>query len=232
MIYFNDIALSSIAPVKIEDIRVSPISYSVTARQRPIQYGADFVRITGGSRTVNVTFALLTMDKDIRQKQLSEINNWALSDTEGRLVIDGFANRYLNCICTALPEPSLRQWWESKLRITFTTYNDPFWNSIAERSSACGTAFTVLGDAPPRMYIQRTLSSAVTNQTFSDGTHSFTLSNIPTGEFIVDLNKQTISVDNVSIMQYFAFGGEFPVPKTGLMNITGNGTVYWRERWQ
>ena len=57
MIYFNDISMDSIAPVKIEDIRVSPISYSVTARQRPIQYGADFVRETGGSRTVTITFA-------------------------------------------------------------------------------------------------------------------------------------------------------------------------------
>ena len=232
MIYFNDISMDSIAPVMIEDVRVSPIQYSVTARQRPIQYGADFVRETGGSRTVTITFALLTEDKNLRQKQLQELNAWAKTDTEGKLMIDWYSNQFLNCICTSLPEPSSRQWWESKLRIVFTTYSDPFWNSIAERYSACGTAFTVLGSAPPKMYIAKTNSSAVTNKTYSDGTHSMTLSNVPAGNLVIDLNKQTAAVDGVSIMQYFSFTSEFPVPKTGTMNITGDGNVYWRERWQ
>ena len=120
MIYYNDIAMDAVAPVKIEDIRVSPISYSVTARQRPIQYGSDFVRGTGGSRTVEITFALLTDDRNIRQKQLQDLNAWAKTETEGKLMIDWYSNQYLNCFCTSLPEPSSRQWWESKLRIVFT----------------------------------------------------------------------------------------------------------------
>ena len=87
-------------------------------------------------------------------------------------------------------------------------------------------------EAPPKMYITKTNSSAVTNKTYSDGTHSMTLSNVPAGGLVIDLNKQTAAVDGTSIMQYFSFTSEFPVPKTGLMNITGDGNVYWRERWQ
>ena len=232
MIYFNDIAMDAVAPVKIEDIRVSPISYSVTARQRPIQYGSDFVRGTGGSRTVEITFALLTEDKVIRQKQLQDLNAWAKTETEGKLMIDWYSNQYLNCFCTSLPEPSSRQWWESKLRIVFTTFSDPFWNSIAERTATCGTAFTVLGSAPPLMRIEKANASAVTNQTYSDGSKSITLANVPSGKLIIDLNRQTIAVDGVSIMQYFTYISDFPVPKSGTMNITGDGAVYWRERWQ
>lgn len=232
MIYFNDIAMDAVAPVKIEDIRVSPISYSVTARQRPIQYGSDFVRGTGGSRTVEITFALLTEDKVIRQKQLQDLNAWAKTETEGKLMIDWYSNQYLNCFCTSLPEPSSRQWWESKLRIVFTTFNDPFWNSIAERTATCGTAFTVLGSAPPLMRIVKANASAVTNKTYSDGTHSMTFTNVPAGNLVIDLNKQTVAVDGVSIMQYYTFASEFPIPADGVMNITGDGAVYWRERWQ
>jgi hypothetical protein len=49
MIVFNGTALESVAPVMIEDIRISPISLGVTARERPVRFGADFVRMTGGA---------------------------------------------------------------------------------------------------------------------------------------------------------------------------------------
>lgn len=125
MIVFNGVALEQVAPVKIVDIRVAPISMSVTARQRPVRWGADFVRVTGGSRTVSIEFALLTDDRETRQNQLAAITRWARSDTPGRLTLPNRRGAYLEAICTALPEPSLRQWWESKLRIVFTTYDNP-----------------------------------------------------------------------------------------------------------
>lgn len=231
MILFNGVALEQVAPVKIVDIRVSPIQMTATARQRPVTWGADFVRMTGGSRTVSIEFALLTENRDTRQTQLAAVTRWARSDAPGRLELPNRRLMYLEAICTALPEPSLRQWWESKLRVTFTTYGNPYWTSVAEKSVACGTEFIALGDAPPLMRIERTLSAAATNQTYSNGVQSMTFSEIPAGEMVIDLNMQTAAVDGASIMSAYAFDSSFLLPRTGKQTITGTGTVKWRERW-
>ena len=62
MISFNNISLEQIAPVKIVDVLVSPIPLSPVARQRPIRFGADYVRMGGQPRTAAITFALLEQD--------------------------------------------------------------------------------------------------------------------------------------------------------------------------
>lgn len=231
MIYFNDTALESVAPVKIEDVRVSPIQINVTARQRSIIGGADFVRVRDGSRTATITFALLTNDRAARQRQLREITNWARTSTPGKLQLPYF-NGYLECLCTSLPEPSLRQWWESRLSITFTTYGNPYWNSIIERSAECGTQFSVLGDAPPLMRIIAQIETADTDLTFSDGTNSMTFEGLPAGEMALDLNRQTAAIGSASAMPYYTYNSAFIVPKTGTQTISGTGTVFWRERWE
>lgn len=232
MIVFNGVALEQVAPVKVVDILVSPIQMTAVARQRPVTWGADFVRMSGGGRTVSIEFALLTDNRDVRQAQLQEITRWARSDTPGRLEIPNRRGVYLEAICTALPEPSLRQWWESKLRIVFTTYDNPYFTSSTERSVACGTPFIALGDAPPLMRVERTLSGAASNQTYGNGSESMTFSTIPAGEMVIDLNRQTAAVGTTNIMQYYAFGSSFLIPRAGTQTITGTGTVKWRERWE
>ena len=232
MIVFNGVALEQVAPVRIVDVRVSPIAMTATTRQRPVTWGADFVRLTGGSRTVSIEFALLTMDRETRQNQLAAITRWARSDTPGKLTLPNRRGAYLEAICTALPEPSLRQWWESKLRIVFTTYDNPYWTSVEEKSVACGTAFVVLGDAPPLMRIERNLSSSATNQTYSNSKESMTFTEIPYGSLTIDLNRQTAAIEGTgSIMEYYTFSSSFLIPRIGAQTIAGTGTVKWRERW-
>lgn len=231
MIWFNGVALENVAPVKISDVIVSPITLTAVARQRPVQWGADFVRLTGGERTVTITFALLTEDNDDRQDQLTRINQWALTDSPAQLMVPHHEGRYLNAVCTQLPEPSLRQWWESKLRIVFTAF-DPYWINRYEHSAECGTQIHVLGDAPPLMRIERTLAVSASNQSYSDGSNTMTFDSIPAGALVIDLNKQTAAVDGASIMSAYQFGGAFLVPRVGAQTISGTGTVYWRERWK
>lgn len=232
MIIFNGAALETIAPVFVEDVRVAPISMTATARQRPVNWGADFVRMTGGSRTVNITFGLLTDNADEREAQMMRIVRWARSDRPGRLFLPHRAGRYLEAICTSLPEPSTRQWWESRLRLTFTTMENPYWTAEAEKSASCGSAFTALGDAPPLMRIERTLTEAATNQAYSRGAETMTFSSVPAGTLKIDLNAQTAAVDGDSIMSAYAFGSTFLRPALGPQTIAGTGTVYWRERWE
>lgn len=232
MIYYDGVSLKSVADVKIEDIRVSPIQYEPVTRPRPVRGGSAFIRNRAGTRTVTITFALLNDNEVARQKALDAINIWAKTDREYRIDLPGHPERFLMGVCTAKPEPSLRQWWESKLRLVFTCFENPYWNSKAEKSAACGSDFFVLGDAEPIMRIERTLSGAASNQAYASGGNTMTFSTIPAGDMVIDLNNQTAVVGNTNIMQYYNVNGRFIIPKTGAMKITGTGTIKYRERYE
>lgn len=232
MIVYDGKSLNSVADVDIEDVRVSPIAYDEVTRPRAIRGGSDFVRSRAGTRTVAITFALLDDNKVSRQAALMAISEWAKNDKEYRLDLPGHPNHYLMAICTGKPEPSLRQWWESKLRLVFTCYENPYWNSIKEKSVACGETFYALGDAPPLMRIERTLESQASNQSYAMGGNTITFSTIPAGNLVIDLDNQTADVNGSSIMQYYNVNSLFLVPKAGSMSVTGTGTVKYRERWQ
>lgn len=232
MIFYDGVSLKSVADVKIEDIRVSPIQYEPVTRPRPVRGGSVLVRNRAGTRTVAITFALLKDDEIARQKALDAINLWAKTDKEYRLDLPGHPERYLMAVCTSKPEPSLRQWWESKLRLVFTCFENPYWNSKAEKSAACGSDFFVLGDAEPLMRIERTLSGSASNQAYASGGKTMTFSTIPAGNMVINLNDQTAVVGNTDIMQYYNINSRFIIPKTGAMKITGTGTIKYRERWE
>lgn len=236
MIIFNDVNIESVAPVRVVDVTVSPITLTPVSRQRPVRFGADFVRMSGGSRTITVTLALLTNDRSIRQKQLLDIAAWARTDIEGHLEIPGYDGLYLSCICTKLPEISLRKWWDGSMSLVFTTFDNPYWTSENEKTGTCGSMITVLGSAPPLMRIERTLTAQASNRTFTLGNDTMTFSRIPVGSLVVDLNRQTAEVDGTSIMQYFTYDSTFLRPQTGQITISINTnysySIKWRERWQ
>lgn len=233
MIVFNGVSIESVAKIMIEDIKVSPISLNPVTRPRAIQAGSEFVRVRGGERTITVSFAVLDEDKTTRHETFLNLAKWARNDGEYLLELPLDNVKGLYCVCTGRPDPSTRAWWENKLKLTFTCYSNPYWTSKAEKTVACGTQFTVLGDAPPLMQIKRTVSgSSVSNQSYGDGTNTMTFSTIPVGNMVIDVNRQTAAVGNTNIMQYYQPAGSFIVPKVGTQTITGTGTVYYRERWE
>lgn len=233
MIVYNGILIDSVADVEIEDIKVSPIQYEPVARQRSGRFGADFVRMDGGTRQITISLALLDKNPITRHAAFMALSAWAKTDGEYMIelpLID--PQRVLYGVCTQKPEPSTRAWFENKLKYVFTCFNNPYWTNKGERSVACGTQFSANGDAPPLMRIERTLSGQATNQTYSNGTESMTFSTIPAGNMVIDLNDQTARVGNNSIMQYYQPSGTFIVPRTGIQTITGTGNVKFRERWE
>ena len=232
MITFDGVALESLANVKIEDVRVNPIQYDDVTRVRATSPGSVFVRSRAGNRTVVITFAIPDDDKTHRQASLLAVSQWAKTDREHKLELPGHPDHYLMAVCTAKPEPSLRMWWEAKLRLTFTCFDNPFWNDLSEKSVACGTAFNVLGDAPPLMRIERTVSAAVTDQSYSLDGLTMTFSTIPAGNVVIDLNRQTAVIGNESLMPYYNINSRFLLPRCGSQTITGTGTVKYRERWE
>ena len=233
MIVFDGISLNSVAGVKIKDVQVFPIEYDEVTRPRAIRAGSDFVRSRAGTRKVQITFGLLDDNMINRQAALMAISQWAKNDKEYRLDLPGHPDHYLMALCTDKPEPSLRQWWESKLKLVFTCYENPYWNSKYEKSVACGTQFNAFGDAPPLMRIERTVSgSAASNQSYALDGRTITFSSIPVGNMVIDLENQTAYVGSSDIMQYYNVNSKFLIPRTGVQTITGTGTVKYRERWQ
>ena len=233
MIVFDGISLNSVAGVKVKDVVVSPIQFDEVARARAIAGGSDFVRSRAGTRVITITFGLLDIDEIHRQESLDAVSAWAKNDREYRLELPGHPSHYLTAICTKKPNPSLRQWWESDLQLVFTCFNDPYWNAKNECSVSCGTSFNVMGDAPPLMRIERTVSgSAVSDQSYALDGRTITFSTIPVGNIVIDLNKQTAVVGSTDIMQYYNVNSKFLIPRTGSQTITGTGTVKYRERWQ
>ena len=233
MIVFDGVSLNSVTGVEIEDVFVSPISYEPATRSRAIAAGSEFIRNRAGTRTISITFGLLDDNMVSRQNALMAISQWAKSDQEYRLDLPGHPDHYLMAVCTSKPEPSLRQWWESKLRLVFTCYENPYWNAKAEKAVNCGSDFFVLGDAPPLMRLERTVSgSAASNQSYGLNGNTITFSTIPVGDMVIDLDRQTAVVGNTSIMQYYNINSKFLIPKTGKQKVTGTGIVKYRERWQ
>jgi phage-related protein len=236
MIIYNGIDLASIAPVMIEDIRVNSIDYDAITRPRAVSAGSVFVRSRAGTRTISVTFALLDDNKVNRQKSLLAISQWAKTDAEYRLELPGHPEHYLTAVCTEKPDPSLRQWWESKLRLVFTCFSDPFWNAKAERTASIGSWFLVQGDAPPLMEIRKPAAQTLDNAVFTMDGRSMKFSTLPVGKMVIDLNKQTAECAGNSIMQYYDITSEWLIPRPGKLLMTGNAgnvtTIYYRERWE
>lgn len=234
MIIFNGTDLERVAPVQIEDIDVSPIELNPIARQRAINWGAEFVRMSGGTRTITVTFALLEMDRAERETFMQKIRDFARvgNNKEYTLELPEYDDRHLECAVTQLPDYSYRKWWENKLKIIFTCFNNPYWTSNNLIEVQCGSVFSVSGSAPPLMNITWNVSATVANKAYSDGTNVMTFSTIPAGKMVIDLNRQTAAVGTTSIMRYYSPTGSWIKPKIGNnQKITGSGFVNYRERW-
>lgn len=231
MILFDGVDIQSVADVKIEDIRVSSVQIKDTVKERPIAAGATFVRAKYGTRTVTVTFALLNEDRISRHAALMAINAWAKSDKEYKIELLQSPDLYLVGVCTAKPDPSVRQWWESKLRLVFTCYENPFWTSKVEKSVACGTQFFVQGNAEPLMRIIKTRTASASNVQYGLNGKTISFSSVPSGDMEIDVNNQTAKVDSSSIMGNYNITSRWLIPTVGLQTVTGDGTVKFRERW-
>lgn len=231
MINYNGVDLTDVVPVKIEDIHVSPIQLNPVARQRAIQWGADFLRMGGGIRKITVTFALLESDINVRASFEQELRDWAKTDKEYVLHLPQFDDRHLEAVVTQLPDFSYRKWWENKLVIEFTCFNNPYWTSNELISVPCGTVFNIGGSAQPLITIERN-GGKLTNQTYASREASMIFNEIPSGALVIDLNRQTAAIGKTSIMKYYRTSSTWIVPKTGANQlITGNGTIIIRERW-
>jgi phage-related protein len=232
-IKFNGVWLEEIAPaIRIDDITVSSITYNPIAADRPERFGRQFVRNVGATRTVSIAFAIQLDDRKEREKQLQAVRDWARTDQEYPLVLPHYSDRHLEAVCTSQFDTSYRKWWQNNLQLVFTCFDNPFWTSDDVTEVQCNAEFSVGGSAPPLMTIERRLLAPATNASYISGNQVMRFSEIPAGNLVIDLNRQTAAVGGASIMRYFNPTSTFIEPKTGAMQvINGNGKIKIRERW-
>lgn len=233
MLLFDGVALESVAPVRIDDIVVSPVTQAATVVDRAVLSGADFVRIRGKTRTITITFAILTNDMANRATYMQAVRRWAAQGQPCQMMLPDRIGQYIMAVCTTPPSLSLRKWWEVD-KMVFTSY-EPFFEATGENSSPCGTPFMVNGSAEPRMQIRATLTQALTSPSWVwNGKKTIFLSGtVGPGTLVIDLTRQVITLNGQSIMASYIFpNSDFFAPQIGYNNITGAGRVYWRERWE
>lgn len=232
-IKYNGIWLEEIAPdIRIDDITVSAITYNAIASDRPERFGRQFVRNVGSTRSVVISFAIQLDDREERENQLQAVRDWATTNAEHALVLPHYANKHLDAVCTSQFDTSYRKWWQNNLQLTFTCFDNPFWTSDDVTEVQCGAEFSVGGSAPPLMTIERRLLAPAASASYVSGNQIMRFSQIPAGNLVIDLNRQTAVVSGVSIMKYFNPTSDFLEPKTGAMQtINGIGKIKFRERW-
>lgn len=233
MVLFNGVALESVAPIKVQDIVVSPIAQKVTTIDRATQPGAYFVRVRGTTRTVTISFAVITQVRPTRERHIQAVRRWAESDKPGLLLLPDRVGQYLSAVCTAYPQSNVRAWWDVPT-LTFTAY-DPFFLDAAENVAPCGQGFMAGGSATPHMEIRAQLASATQNPSWTDhlGNRISLSGSVGPGLVVIDLEAQTVTENGASIMsQYVWPESTFFPARLGYNRITGPGNVYWRERWE
>lgn len=236
MIVYRGIDLQDVAPVDIADIVVGTVKRNAVTNDRPTRPGVEFVRITDTTRTVAITIADLTNDAETRLSEIDAINAWAAGDEPGRLVLPYRGGKYLNAVCTQYIEPSYRQWWETKLKLTFTAY-DPYFCEPAENQAATdstGITVKLSGSAEPLMKISQTIDAQASALYWTVNGKTVTISGtIPAGTYTLDLNKQTVTDGTgASFSSMITLASRFPVFARNMEITTGqSGTVRWRERY-
>lgn len=237
MITYNGISITDVAPVDIADIVVGTVKRSAVTRQRPIRPGAEFVRITDQTRTVNITLADRTNDEETRLDEIDAINAWAASAEPGKLILPYRGGKYLNAICTQYIEPSYRQWWETKLKLTFTCFDPYFYDPVEKQvdSHIGGATITLTGSAEPTMRITQYLdASSAQSLTWTVNGVTTTISGtIPAGAYTLDVNKQTVTnMEGESVSSLLTLASRFPTFSKSMTVYTNvDSTIFWRERY-
>ena len=82
------------------------------------------------------------------------------------------------------------------------------------------------------MTIERRLITPAMNQSYISGNQVMQFSQIPAGNMVIDLNRQTAAIGGGSFMRYFVPTSQFITPAVGgRQRIAGVGTIRYRERW-
>lgn len=231
MLSFNGIALEDIAPALMSNIEIDAPSVKATSADHPISAGEYFVRIKRGTRKVKVTFYIPESDRSNRAEYMDLVATWASSAEPKQLILPNQPGKYLNAICTQFPDYSTSEWTE-KPSIVFTAF-EPAFTDISESIAPCGLPFQIGGNAPASGYILNVNAASVTDPSWvMDGVETIALSGtFAAGTIKVDLDDKVVYLGTVPQMTKVTLQSRFFELAPGLHTITGNGSLFYRQRW-
>jgi predicted phage tail component-like protein len=231
MVLFNGVSLEDVAPVIIGNVFIPLPPIRSEWQDKPVSSGSRFVRKKYDKREIKIEFCLPVVDADERADYINAIARWANSDAPLALELSKRPGKYIMATVSKLHSPSTGEWWE-KLSIEFTAC-DPFFIDLSESAVACGLPFQVNGDDPASGYILNTNTTSVVDPEWTlDADQSVALDGtIAAGTIKVDLDKKTVTLDDVSQMANLTLQSRFFELTPGLHTITGDGRLLYMQRW-
>lgn len=230
MVTFNGALITEAAPVQITDVVTVGATVLLTMRER-IGTGAFFGRVKKSPSKVTVTFTLPVSDASQREVHMRSLRAWCESTEPQPLYLPNCEGLYMLAVCSKLPDCSTRQWWQ-EMSIEFTI-PDPYLVDAAVKSATLGTVpFEIGGTAPPLAQIKYTVPADSSNLAWALDGATFSLAgSVATGALVIDFNAQTALVGTSSVIGQMPLAQSIPELLPGVHTLTGNGTIYWQERW-
>ena len=145
--WLNDKSLSAIDPaICILDIAYSGPNFALTMSDIPGRNGQRVKERRAQSTSATVTFEIREQDVARRQDVCRRVQAWAMHG--GALTTSDRRGQRLNVICDNPPAIGSTLKWTQAIKMTFTAYEQPFWEDEYPRS------VTVSGsDAEKSLYV-------------------------------------------------------------------------------
>lgn len=234
---YNNVLLQEAVPdAQVVNVTVQPIPIVFTMLDRVADDGSLPVRRRLDKRTIQVEVELpLSPTVASYATNARKLRVWAEQQQESPLVLPDYPGKYLNSVLSAMDNFSINEWYKP-LKLTFTAFNDPYFNSEEESTGAVGSAIVISGDAPATPTITHEITQALTNPqwTLAPGYVIQLAGTYTSGTITIDTKRGYVSKDGVSLMPNLNPASRFyRFPKGGYV-ITGpaGGTIAWRERWR
>jgi phage-related protein len=200
-----DLATASHA-LQIVDVNIGGVGRNISTLTPPASDGELFGSAKNGTRTATVTVDIQDDDPNARSEAVRRLNMILESKTPLQLYAPSvLGDKYLNAICTGLPDVSARD-WSGDLVIQFTAFDPYFYSDVGNMdvtlTAGATASFYVNCSGPVRPVISQTIASPLTDPTWTDdaGNYIVLQGSVAAGALVIDCEKLDVTLDGVSIM--------------------------------
>lgn len=125
----NGVPLSTVSPsIFVVDITETPAD-SVTTQPKPLHNGSRRIRQQRESLIVTVSYALREQSVERRLEIMQLVQKWAQKG--GFLTRSDRPGQRLRVVCDTPPRIDSALKWTEVLQLSFTAYDEPFWESLS-----------------------------------------------------------------------------------------------------
>lgn len=227
---FNGVDLPSgfgITSLTVSTPDVDIRTLDIPARRGLIRAGGKF-----GNRTVQISLVMQNGTNIENIAKIGELYAWLQTDEPKPLYLPDMTGSYLLAECDTYPPLDLNNSAKA-FDIAFTCHRPEF-ISATEYSAEVNSRFTIGGGLPIWPTIKQTIASTITDPmwTLSTGEIIQISGDVDVGELVIDCEKETATLDGVSITDQVTLESELGLCLTPAnYQIVGSsgaaGMIYW-----